>query len=663
MTENEKYLDYLQMLRKPFQKLVRLRFLQPDGSTAFMLDNRTGGPYAGTFISGGTITHNWQNGRRTNASITLDNVDGQYDYNYNSVWFGQEIALDEGLILSDGVTEFYIQQGVFLIETPTENVKPNQRTVSYNLVDKSAAIDGTLGGKLDGTYQVMVGTNIFSPIASLLAEDKGNGYPVDRVTPVFTEYYNNKTQELPDGTTANMTDAPYTLTIDGTDGTIWSVIKGLVSMVNGWVGYDETGALRVDPSQDDILDTNKPVLWEFTMQEAELLGLTYQVKNTEVYNDYICIGEALSDGIQPSGRAQILDSRSPVDINSIGRKTIRVSQAGFGTNTQCQDYAVWQVMRSAVLQRAVTISCSQIMHIRGNDLVTVTRTDKPGNPTERHLIKGFSRPLASSGPMTINAVSVNDFPIATVIYAGMIASVPKQAKAGRTIYTGNMLTPIWSGYLTSQLAISGTVSAANAGAYTVSFTPINGYIWWDGTDTPKTATWSINKKTLAIPTVSGSYTYNGSSQSVTLNNYDSNTMTKSGTASATNAGAYTVNFALKDADNYQWADGKTTSQTVTWTIGKATPSAPALSPNPVTMHPSSTATVAVTRDGNGTVTASLVSGQFRKLLSLSVSGTTVTLKTKAFSQFTATAIINVKVSEGTNYKATSATLEAVLQDP
>lgn len=414
MTEAEKYFDYLQMLRRPFQKLCRLRFLQPDGSVAFMLDNDPLNRRSGAFISDGQITHNWQNGRRTSVSVTLDNVDGAFDYNFNSVWFGQEIALDEGLVLSDGVTEFYIQQGVFLIETPTENVQPVVRTAQYNLVDKTAALDGALGGNLDGTYQVEVGTNIFSPIVALLAEDKGNGYPVDRVAPVFTEYYNSRTQALPDGSTVTMVEAPYTLTIDGTDGTIWSVVSGLAAMVNAWVGYDESGALRIDPSQDDILDADKPVLWEFSMDEAELCGMTYQVKNTEVFNDFICVGEQLSDNSQPKGRAQILDPASPVDVAKIGRKTKRVSQAGFGTDTQCQDYAMWMVKRSSVLQKAVTISCSQMFHIRGNELVTLTRTDKPGNPTERHLIQGFSRPLAGTGAMQINCVSVNDFPVATV---------------------------------------------------------------------------------------------------------------------------------------------------------------------------------------------------------------------------------------------------------
>ena len=421
MTDYERYADYLQMLRKPFQKLCRLRFLQPDGSTAFMLDNQRNGNRDSTaFIAQGNISYNWQNGRRTNASVTIDNVDGAYDYNFNTIWFGQQIALDEGLILSDG-SEFYIQQGIFLIETPTENIKPADHTVTYNLVDKVAALDGTLGGNLESTYQVAVGNNLFDPILALLEEDKYTGQQntpstpvdpirmIDGVPPIFTDYYNGKEYTTPDGATHTMTDVPYTLTVDG-GSTKWDVIEGLVGMVNGWVGYDKSGALRVDPSQDDIADDDKPIQWAFSMDEATLLGMAYTVKNTEVYNDYIVIGDMLSEYEQPSARATLTDPRSPCNVNAIGLKTIRVEMPGFGSDTQCFDYACWMVKRSSVLQRAIRISCTQIFHIDGNEIVTITRTDKPGNPVEKHLIQGYSRPLASDGEMEITATSLWDIP-------------------------------------------------------------------------------------------------------------------------------------------------------------------------------------------------------------------------------------------------------------
>lgn len=539
------YISYLNTLRQPFIKLCRLRFLNPDGTTAFAIDNNPLNKRSGAFVQDGTITCNLQNGQRRQADVTLSNIDGKYDYNISALWFGQEIAIDEGMILPDG-TEYYIPQGVFLIETPTEIFNPNERIVQLSLVDKWANLDGTLFGNLDGTYQVPVNTNIFEAIQSVLnlyrsnptytwakcklnktwditktligtaapsgfgemysnyaitddgyfsisasssltgyswinnqtknqksiyyrsiksiypsftynyykwtlADDpsgveKGDllgyvssddtsaypdngqqdgywyvrtdsvsGTPVDGITPIFTEYYNGKTQELPDGSIANLTDTPYTLKIDSDSGTYADVVLGLSDMLNAWIGYDSTGALRVDPSQDDILDTNKPILWQFSPDEVTFLGATYTVKNTEVYNDVIVMGEALSDYAQAAGRATNLDLSSDTNIyTSLGKRTVRISSSGYYTKQQCEDLAVWKLKRMSVLQKSVEISCGQLFHIEENDLVTIQRTDKPGAPIERHLIMGFSRPLSQTGEMTISAVSVNDFANATV---------------------------------------------------------------------------------------------------------------------------------------------------------------------------------------------------------------------------------------------------------
>ena len=405
--------DYLKSLRRPYVKLCRLRFLNPNGTTAFALDNNPMNKRSTTFIASGSVSANLQNGQRMSATVTLDNADLEYETAVNKVWFGQEVALDEGLILSNG-TEYYRQTGVFVIDNPQEKIDPKTRTVTYRLLDKWAELDGTLGGNLEGTYEVPVGTNIFEPITALLEEDRGNGSPLDYVPPVYTEYYNGMTQELTDGTTAYMTDSPYTLTVSGEGGTVAQVILGLTGMVNAWVGYDNTGRLRIDPSQDDILDTNKPVLWRFTPEETQLLGLAYTVKKEDVYNDYVIVGEMLDDYQQPGGRATNYDPRSDTNVYLIGRKTKYESASGYVTNTQCRDLAEWRLKRASVLQKAVSISCTQMMHIDLNSLVEVVRTDKPGSPIERHLIQGYTRPLAYSGAMTITAVSTADLPMATV---------------------------------------------------------------------------------------------------------------------------------------------------------------------------------------------------------------------------------------------------------
>ena len=136
-TYAEKMNDYLRQLRTPFTKLCRLRFLQPDGSTAFALDNNPLNRRSGAFLAEGTISGNLQNGQRRTANVLLSNLDEEYDYNVNNIWFGQQIAIDEGLVLSDG-SDFYIQQGVFYVSEPVETLQPGQRTMEFPLMDKWA---------------------------------------------------------------------------------------------------------------------------------------------------------------------------------------------------------------------------------------------------------------------------------------------------------------------------------------------------------------------------------------------------------------------------------------------------------------------------------------------------------------------------------------------
>lgn len=402
------YAAYLKALKGNFVKLAKLDFLNPDGGVAFTLDNNARNRRSGAFLQDGSISVNFQNGARRSASITLSNLDNAYDYNVNNLWFGQNVRLSEGLVLPDG-TEYYISQGVFAIKDPGETWNPGEKTVSLNLVDKWAYLDGTLFGNLDGIYEVAVNTSIYPAIRGVLNLDRGNGQMVDPIDPVFTRYYRDKTQTLPNGTTAMVALTPYTLRVDSDNGTYADVILGLNDMLVGVIGYDSTGRLRLEPSQEDIEDSDKELLWTFTPEESQLLGATYTVLNSQVYNDIIVQGEAQDDYSQPYGRATNTSLQSDLSIyGALGRRTLRMSAAGYATNRQCVDRAAWELKRNCILKKSVTIQSSQIFHIQENRLVAIRRTDKPGAPEERHLVTGFTRPIGQTGSMTINATSVDD---------------------------------------------------------------------------------------------------------------------------------------------------------------------------------------------------------------------------------------------------------------
>ena len=427
-----RYQQYLEALKTPFIKRTKLEFLQPDGSVAFVLDNNERNPRSNAFIQSGNLSVNLQNGKRRQATVTLANLDGAYDYNVNRVWFGQQIRLSMGLVMPDG-TDFYLPQGIFCVKDPEEVFQPGKKEANYTLEDKWSNQDGTLGGNLDGIYEAPVNSDMFAAISSLLAEDKGNGQPVDNVKPIFTDYYNNLTTTLPDGTEISNVLTPYTLRIDSENGTLADVILGINTMLAGWVGYDQTGALRLDPSQDDILDTTKPVLWTFQPSRKQFLGATYAVKNSEMYNDVIINGEALGTSPTANARATNYDPSSDTNVYLVGRKTYRESKQGYYTDDICEAYASFKLKRMTVLQKAVTIESTQMFHLVENNLVEIRREDKPGSPTERHLIQGFSIPIGQTGNMTINAVSVNDFPIAT------LTKWPPQSGSNRLVTSDSQL--------------------------------------------------------------------------------------------------------------------------------------------------------------------------------------------------------------------------------
>lgn len=422
------YRAYFSGLLKPFKKLVRLEFLQPDDTVAFALGG-IGQKYSipgrdtRTFLQSGSVSVSLANGSRRKASVVLGNRDGAFDYAVNKLWFGQRVRISMGMRLSSG-EDFYFPMGVFYVENPSALFSPGERTTTLNLTDKWAYLDGTLFGNLEAAYSVTSGTNIFSAIDSLIHMDRftqgvttNAGSMIDPETAVYTNYFNGKTYlaSNSDGSiTQNiaMTSAPYTIT-ENRGSTMGALILKLNEMLAGWIGYDATGALRLEPSQDDIDDADKPVLFAFTPENSILLSHSSVSQNTAVYNDVTIAGQGLTSAAVWA-RAVNADPASDTNINLIGRRVFVEEKSDYWNTEQCAALARWMLKRKTVLQKSVTIECGQMFHLVENRLVSVKRTDKEGSPIEKHLIQGFTIPIGETGSMSITATSVTDIPDFTI---------------------------------------------------------------------------------------------------------------------------------------------------------------------------------------------------------------------------------------------------------
>ena len=155
-----------------------------------------------------------------------------------------------------------------------------------------------------------------------------------------------------------------------------------------------------------------------------------------------------------------------------------------------------------------------------------------------------------------------------------IDAVPSQS--GVLTYTGAEQAPVWNNYNTTALTIGGATTGTNAGEYTATFTPKEGYHWSGGGTEAKSVTWTIGRAVIVgTPAQSGSLTYTGSAQSPVWSGYDAAKLTLGGTTSGTNAGSYNATFT--PGANYQWSDGTTAAKTVAWTIGRASVGVPSQS--------------------------------------------------------------------------------------
>lgn len=122
------------------------------------------------------------------------------------------------------------------------------------------------------------------------------------------------------------------------------------------------------------------------------------------------------------------------------------------------------------------------------------------------------------------------------------------SQSGSLTYTGGEQTPKWSGYDPNTLAIGGTTKATNAGTYTATFTPKEGYNWSDGTRSARSATWKINK-------AAGSLTLNKTSLAL-------DAVIKTGTVTATRSGNGAIS-AVSDKTSVATVSVSGTTITVT----------------------------------------------------------------------------------------------------
>lgn len=407
---------YLKVIKEDFRPAIKVEWLNPDESVNFEFTNAL-------YNIDVDLSVNYTNGSRRSCTLTLNNDRNAFPIDFDNIWIDQKFKLWMGVYL-DEKTPYYFPQGVFYITNPSDAYNPGTRTVTINGADKWAYLDGTLYGRLSGTYQTNIDVDLYSATRELLklsrfkddfsgADDKWE--MVDPTPPLLSPVFKDKTSEIVTidketgdkvTTTKYVWECPYTAIVER-GGTLADVLLEYATILCANIYYDVNGRLVLEPMIDtaeDITDTNKEILWHYTIDEKTFLGLTQKHEFEKIHNDFIVLGNIVN-GYQFKGRVQNRNLLSDTCVQKIGLRTREPYEDNqYYSDEQCIELAKYYAKTDTILQKSGDISSVTLYHLDVNKLVTVS-TPNNNMSKELFLITGFS--LSASGEMTLNISSVN----------------------------------------------------------------------------------------------------------------------------------------------------------------------------------------------------------------------------------------------------------------
>ena len=237
---------------------------------------------------------------------------------------------------------------------------------------------------------------------------------IDPVPPLLSDYFLTKTTEVyvsdDEGNTTTeikpVYECPYTAVVER-GGTYADVLLEYATILRADIYYDVHGRLVIEPlitTADDITDTNKEILWDYTTEDKCFLGMTRTFNFDKVYNDFIVLGNILH-GYQFKGRVQNRNPMSDTCVQRIGLRTKEPEENNqYVSDDQCKELAMYDAKIYTIMQKSGQISSVPLFHLDVNKLVTLS-TPNNNMSKELYLISGFS--LSSNGNMTVEVTSVN----------------------------------------------------------------------------------------------------------------------------------------------------------------------------------------------------------------------------------------------------------------
>lgn len=361
------------------KRKIKIELLRPDESvreeiTALITD------------TSGSLSVKRNNGVRRGCNFQIINLDNKFIPNPDNFYIHQMFMLHLGLEMPDG-TDFFLPQGVYVLDNPSVSSVFSESLISINGVDKFSLMNGDLGGEIGFVYIININTDVSQAIKSVLELSGDTKPPI-----IDTSLIGLKT--------------PYTMTYQPSD-TLGKIIVDLAQLYACSCFYNEIGQLEVTKDIDDDI---KSSLWDFSTYQFVYQGGTNQFNWSEMYNACRVVGSNIN-GVDVSYKTQNLNLLSPTSIPNLnGFERIFFYQTDTISNVQqCIDLSEYILKRKTAVQNSVQINSLAMFHLDVDGIITLTDS-KLGLSKERFLINDFSLQLGNSGTLSINTIKSKEIP-------------------------------------------------------------------------------------------------------------------------------------------------------------------------------------------------------------------------------------------------------------
>ena len=348
-------------------------------------------------LNDGTLEKTYQQGQTRSLSINLLNP--QEIWNPSPVkgklFANTKFKLQMGIKI-DGFV-YWIDEGVFVCKDPQLNNSDANKTVSIELFDKFALLDGTISGTTEADYEIPVGTNLYKALRSLLRLPKDNlGNPYDSCPIVFPMKYMNE-------------KVPYTIQKTANN-SVGEIIIDLANCLSCDVFYDEIGRLTFRDNLDDLDFHNRNTAWNFKEENSEFGNVSRRDEWSKIKNRYIVKGCNIN-GMQFKGVADNTAPSSAYNINgNFGIHPEIIEDNLIYSNNLCLQRAKYELKKNLMRNTSISFECRYLPHINPNDLVRWTFKEY-NYINQPFVVNSVSIPLNSVNPMSLSITNITELPM------------------------------------------------------------------------------------------------------------------------------------------------------------------------------------------------------------------------------------------------------------